>query len=156
MHAKSSSTPLLTAATRALPCAATTAHSPNGHPPQLPHRCMPIAWVNQLTRRQQLGLTVSADEDLLDEVGVCVLDAGVPGCGHLAAVLVGVALGDVEDDGLGDDGDGVVVGEHDELQRKRGQRRAGRGGAMSCCQEGDGLASRRAGAVCIQQGQQHM
>ena len=31
-----------------------------------------------------------------------------------------------------------------------------RGGAVSCCQEGDGLASRRAGAVCIQQGQQHM
>ena len=89
---------------------------------------------------------MAAHKDLLHQVWVGVVDADKPGGRHLAAVLVGVALGDVEDDGLRHDGDGVVVGQHDELGHVAiGDAAGWRGGGAVAAQVA--LAGARAGCV---------
>lgn len=61
------------------------------------------------------GNLVALGVDLLNKCWVSVLLGDEPSGRHSATVPVDVTLGDIEDGGLGHDGDSVVIGEDDEL-----------------------------------------
>lgn len=105
----------------------TSAHHGRAHTPASPGwgRCSQWTQTNcsQEQHRRSVGKVGKGKEGRLAGLERCVEAMAVPHSspasppksapsrgGHLAAILVGVALGDVQDDGLGDNSDSIVVG----------------------------------------------